>query len=349
MKIIHSFKRLHKWFALLVGIQLLLWIVSGIGFSFIDHREVSGSFIFKKQHNEQSNPLDSIIDFSAVMEKYPTAKSVKQYKLLEQGLVKVSTPNNSFLLDVDGLEKFAINKNLINQLVSASYLGGGTLESLELVSTRYEENRKFDLPSWKVSFDDPFGSTLYFSSVTGEYQGIRTDSWRINDFFFMLHFMDYGQRDDFNHPLIIFAALVLVFFSFSGLLLVYSSFSKQDFTKLINRVFWHKQISLKVVGKNGDEIILKVAKNERLLDLLNTNNIELDNICGGGGICGGCSVKLINIPDNKRSLDNLSKHDTLSESELKQGYRLACQLPVEFSIEVQVPVEINSPVELNKS
>jgi len=340
MKIMRDFKRLHKWFALLVGIQLLLWIVSGIVFSFIDHREVSGSFIFKKPYQEQLTPISTLVNFSAVMKEYPAAKSITLFKLLEQDVIKVSMPGEEILLNATSLELFSIKQSLIKQLVSASYQGDGIQQSIELVSTRDEENRKFDLPSWKVSFDDQYGTVLYFSSVTGEYQGIRTDSWRINDFFFMLHFMDYGQRDDFNSSLIIIAALLLMFFSFSGLLLIYSSFSRQDFTKLLNRVFWHKQISLKVIDKNGKKITFKVGKNERLLDLLNANNIELDNICGGGGICGGCCVKLINLADDKPSLDNLLEHDTLSKSELKQGFRLACQLSVESNIEILLPVEI---------
>jgi ferredoxin len=340
MKIIQAFKRLHKWFALLVGIQLLLWIVSGIVFSFIDHKEVSGSFIFKKPYQEQLAPISTLVNFSAVIKEYPAAKSITHFKLLEQDVIKVSMPSEELLLDATSLELFFIKQSLIKQLVSASYQGDGIQQSIEMVSTRDEENRKFDLPVWKVGFDDQYGSSLYFSSITGEYQGIRTDSWRINDFFFMLHFMDYGQRGDFNHPLIIFAALVLVFFSFSGLMLIYSSFSKQDFTKLINRVFWHKQILLKVIDKNGKKFTFKVGKNERLLDLLNANNIELDNICGGGGICGGCCVKLINVAGNEPSLDNLPEHDTLSKTELKEGFRLACQLSIESNTEILLPVEI---------
>jgi len=219
----------------------------------------------------------------------------------------------------------------------ASYQGGGELKSIQRIENATEETRKFSMPTWQVSFDDDYSTALYFSADTGEYQGTRTDSWRLNDFFMMLHFMDYGQRGDFNHWLIIFAAVALLFFASSGLLLVYSSFSKKDLLHLYNRLFSHNFVKLTIQDERGYSRTIKVEKNERLMDALAENGIELDTLCGGGGICGGCRVKQLNIDDKAMGMsDDLSEHDILSDDELKQGYRLACQLSVDTDVNIQI-------------
>jgi exosortase/archaeosortase len=49
---------------------------------------------------------------------------------------------------------------------------------------------------------------------------VRSDIWRVFDFFWMLHIMDYDEREDFNNPLLISFAASSVFFSFTGFILL---------------------------------------------------------------------------------------------------------------------------------
>ena len=35
-------RRLHKWFGLVLGLQFLLWAISGAAMALIDHRKVAG-------------------------------------------------------------------------------------------------------------------------------------------------------------------------------------------------------------------------------------------------------------------------------------------------------------------
>ncbi|MCF6192963.1 MAG: PepSY domain-containing protein [Kangiellaceae bacterium] len=340
MRLIVRFKRLHKWFALLVGIQLILWIVSGIAFSFIDHDQVNGDFIFAESYNKRSKPLTQLVDFQRWANKYPTARQIRQFNLDDRNMVEVIRKQQSQLFNADSMEAISVDKSMINNIVKASYQGGGIIKSTQLTTIKTDENRTLALPIWEVAFDDQYATSLYFSSTTGEYRGVRTNSWRLNDFFLMLHFIDYGQRGDFNHWLIIFAAAVLVFFSMSGMLLVYSSFSKEDLSHIINHIFSRHFIKLTIIDEQGGGRILKVEKGERLMGALEANGIELDSVCGGGGICGCCRIKQLCIEnkgiENNPALANLSNHDTLSEDELRQGYRLACQLTLDSDITIQI-------------
>ncbi len=337
MTFLNSFKRLHKWLALLIGIQLIIWIVSGLVFSFIEHRNVGARFIYK---NNQQNQIVQAENFVEVLKIYPEAIEINQLTLLGESVFKITTREKTFVVDKKSQQPINVEEKLITKIANENYRGGGKISQMTLVTELTDENRSFSLPSWQVIFDDQYESHIYFSAETGEYQGIRTESWRTFDFFMMLHFMDYGERGDFNNGLIIISALILVFFSMSGMLLIYSSFSIKDFIGIFNRFFGHKKFTVILVDENGKQKTLKIDKDERLMDALAENDIELDSACGGGGICGFCKVKLLSAEDKTMHESEIAEHDLLEEEELKQGYRLACQLSVDSKMRVEVPVDV---------
>ena len=48
----------------------------------------------------------------------------------------------------------------------------------------------------------------------------RNDRWRVFDFFWMLHVMDYRERENFNHPLLISMAGLALATVLAGLVLL---------------------------------------------------------------------------------------------------------------------------------
>src|SRR3546814_15468390 len=67
------------------------------------------------------------------------------------------------------------------------------------------EVRDHEAPIWRVPFEDGEGTTLYVSGQDGRVLERRNDTWRIFDFVWMLHIMDYTGRQDFKHTLVIMA------------------------------------------------------------------------------------------------------------------------------------------------
>jgi hypothetical protein len=68
------------------------------------------------------------------------------------------------------------------------------------------------LPAWRVSFADPDGTRIYVAAQTGRLTSVRTGTWRLYDFFWGLHIMDWTEHERFNTPwLNAFAAGGLVF------------------------------------------------------------------------------------------------------------------------------------------
>ena len=51
--------------------------------------------------------------------------------------------------------------------------------------------------------------------------------WRIFDFFFMLHIMDYDERTDVHNPLLKVAQFTGVVFAITGIWLLFYSFTKR--------------------------------------------------------------------------------------------------------------------------
>ena len=56
---------------------------------------------------------------------------------------------------------------------------------------------------------------------------MRTDAWRLKDFFWMLHTMDYRGRDDFNNPLVVAVGVSAAWVGLTGLWLLLRVFRRR--------------------------------------------------------------------------------------------------------------------------
>ncbi|HEX8257936.1 MAG TPA: hypothetical protein VF589_09900, partial [Allosphingosinicella sp.] len=79
------------------------------------------------------------------------------------------------------------------------------------------------LPIWRVDFGDEGNSSFYVSGTTGKLLERRNDSWRLWDFFWMLHNMDYANRASFNHPLIVAVTFGILWLTITGVWLLFKT------------------------------------------------------------------------------------------------------------------------------
>lgn len=68
-----------------------------------------------------------------------------------------------------------------------------TTERIAAESTEY----RGALPAWRVAFADA-DSTRVFVTETGRIAAVRTGTWRLYDFFWGLHIMDWSNHENFN-------------------------------------------------------------------------------------------------------------------------------------------------------
>lgn len=76
------------------------------------------------------------------------------------------------------------------------------------------------LPAWRVAFADADATRVFVAEDTGRITAVRTGIWRLYDFFWGLHIMDWKNHEDFNTPwLLAFAIGGLVFWVGGAVLL----------------------------------------------------------------------------------------------------------------------------------
>ena len=118
-----------------------------------------------------------------------------------------------------GAEAAPLEEAAIRDLASAAHHGDAPVASARLLTEAPIEWRNYT-PVWQVEFDDNAATRLYMNPVTGDVETVRTRLWRIYDVAWMLHIMDYEERENFNNPLLITASVFALVTVVAGLLLL---------------------------------------------------------------------------------------------------------------------------------
>ena len=219
-----AMRTLHKWLALVVGIQLVLWTVSGLVFAFLDEEKVSAAGSLR------SLP-PAVLPRGARLLQPGLLPGIGSGELVDVTLQPLHDQWVYRLRFVDRVElrhaadgaPFVVNEARVRELATERYGGSGALEAVALRAAPVLEARGAGAV-WDAAFDDPGRTRLYFSAEDGGFVAARNDSWRLFDVFWMLHTMDYRGRDDFNHPLVILFTTGALWIGISGALLLVQSF-----------------------------------------------------------------------------------------------------------------------------
>jgi uncharacterized iron-regulated membrane protein len=230
------FIQLHKWAALVVGIQLFLWVAGGLVMSLSDIDEVHGDLTKAvveptPLREEHLAPMDSILDqvSNPIAElSLSTGYFGPQYQLTDiNGVVHRFDART-------GKPLGAIDANQALAVATANYSGDGVGRTPTRVSQNSTEYHG-RLPAWRVDFDDEAATTLYVAADNGEVVTRRNRIWRIYDFAWMLHIMDYREREDFNHPLLVSASVLALLVALSGIYLIVVAPWRNDIRRLLGR------------------------------------------------------------------------------------------------------------------
>jgi uncharacterized 2Fe-2S/4Fe-4S cluster protein (DUF4445 family) len=79
---------------------------------------------------------------------------------------------------------------------------------------------------------------------------------------------------------------------------------------------------------------VQVIHGRTLLEAAREAGVGLNAVCGGAGVCGTCLVRIV---EGSVSSLNKSEANFLSQDEIDEGYRLACQVEVLGDVLVDVP------------
>jgi hypothetical protein len=229
------FRRVHKWIGLILGLQFVIWTVSGAIMAVLDMETVSGGprppAVEAKALPQPGNAWPIVQ--RALGSEPITTVSVRQ--MLDRHVYEVGTGDGTRLFDAQNGQAVAIDASLAQRVAEAAYVGGGKVEATELVTNPTFAIREHALPAWRIDFADSDNSSFYVSSATGKLLERRNDTWRLWDFVWMLHNMDYVDRKSFNHPLIIIVGFGVLWLAITGFYLLFNTKWKPDLRRLRRR------------------------------------------------------------------------------------------------------------------
>lgn len=225
------FRRIHKWVGLILGLQFLLWALSGSVMALLDMDEVGGHDMAATHAHPL--PLDTgFIDPAKIAGIGPISE-VTLRDLAGRPVYELRTEKGMRLADAIDGTPVTIDADTARSV--ASMMNEAAIRGVKVLSKPNLEAREHEGAMWRVDFADKANSSAYVSAETGRFLVMRGDTWRTWDFFWMLHNMDYVNRTSFNHPFIIFVAFGALWLSGTGFYLLFKSFSRADFRWLRRR------------------------------------------------------------------------------------------------------------------
>lgn len=221
-------RKTHRLLGVFIGIQFLGWTISGLYFSWTDINQIHGDyfltepFIGKNALNiSQLSQLDSLIQEPISSIEYLSDVPNNSLALV----------NRTYLIDVDhGVKIKQIDQDLASD-IAYNYLEDkdlsiSNIQFIEEVDPHHEYRGR-PLPAWAIEFDHPDRLTAYISAKDAQFQRVRHTNWRIFDFLWMFHTMDYQGRDNFNNFILRAFSLFGLFTVFSGFALYILTFKKK--------------------------------------------------------------------------------------------------------------------------
>lgn len=220
-------RRAHKWIGLIIGVQALLWMISGVYMTVISLDVIHGDHL-AHTHSEPLDPDASRLGQAELTARYPGITSLRIKRLLETEVYEVRQGGKILLIDAaSGKQISPLKEATALALAKSTYQGDAEVDRAEWVTQAPQEVATRPVPMWAVHFADRGHTTLYFSPDTGELLARRHSLWRWFDFLWMFHIMDYEARSDVNNTLLRVAAATGLVFALCGVWLLFYSFRRR--------------------------------------------------------------------------------------------------------------------------
>jgi hypothetical protein len=224
-------RKSHRWLGVILGIQFLFWTIGGLYFSWSNMDEVHGDH--QKAH---IHPLESdikLVNPQDIIQKVKQKDTInyifdiRLIQLLGEPVYQIFYSKEhdrgkkiQLAYAVSGELRSPLTKKEATEVAQQNISDDGKVKVVEYLTTTngHHEYREQPLPAYAVTFEHPSNTTVYVSSELGTVQKFRNNKWRIFDFLWMMHTMDYQTRDNLSNWL-------LRAFSIFGLLTILSGFT----------------------------------------------------------------------------------------------------------------------------
>lgn len=210
----------HKWLALLLGVQILFWVASGFFFTIFPIEEIRSEHLIRASTPQaiDTNSLPSLDALRGDEGQAPTKLTIERRADRQVVLAEFAEAPPA-LYDAATLQRLS---PLTPEQASAIARTHVTLPSTPTRITRVTEasaEYRGALPAYRVQFAEG-GLAVYVAENTGAVTARRSDLWRLYDTLWALHIMDWENHEDFNHPLIVIVTALTLISVLAGIVLI---------------------------------------------------------------------------------------------------------------------------------
>lgn len=220
----------HKWIGLIVGLQVLAWMVSGLFMTWSPIEQV------RSEHNiRETAPrtLQQSVDLTTATDALATLSiPISRLELVDiagRWMWRIDANGKPHaLMDIaTGKVISPLTEAAARDIATADFAGQGKIVSATLIENDPPIEYRSTLPVWQIVFDDADATHIYVHPLTGKVAARRSGLWRTYDFLWSLHTMDYSGRDNFNNWLVVIMSFLGLALTVSGIgLLVYRFWPK---------------------------------------------------------------------------------------------------------------------------
>ncbi len=222
MKLVVAASWIHKWLALIVGVQVLFWVVSGLFFAIYPIERVRSEHRIAEQTQIglDLGALLSPAELAALLPEAPTRISYERGGRGEALAIAEFTARAPVLIGLaDGRVLSPLDETAALEIARAYVAQAPNVREARLITAESPQYRGA-LPAWRIAFDDSEGLAVYVAADTGRVTARRSDLWRLYDALWALHIMDWRDHENFNSGLLIVASLASLIVTLAGFILI---------------------------------------------------------------------------------------------------------------------------------
>lgn len=220
-------RTLHKWLGLIIGLQILIWLATGLYMVVVNIDFIHGDPLVKNMQQTIAVQDPDLLSTASIRSQYPDANQIALRPIMGKTFYTVITADKRYLLDAEtGAIKSPLNEETATEIAKYHFAGEAPVINVSLITSDPPmEIQTRRLPLWRIDFDDRYSTSFYIDPYNGSLATRRHQYWRIFDFMWMLHIMDYDERSDAHNLLLIAAQITGLTFAITGLWLLFYSFS----------------------------------------------------------------------------------------------------------------------------
>ncbi|TRX55151.1 efflux RND transporter permease subunit [Thalassomonas sp. M1454] len=223
--LLKSSRKYHKWIMAFIGVQFLFWSITGLYMVSMDIHHIHGENLVKNQN--QTLELSEVnFTTASLIEDFPEAKNISLGKLLDKQVYRFTNGDEGKVaVDANTGDVIPqIDETMARKIGNYHYAGSEQVEALTLMTSANEMPAELSprhLPFWQIKFEGLSSPTLYVNQSTGAVVAKRHDFWRLFDWMWRFHIMDYDDGENVSNWFLLLVASLGLLAALTGAVLTY--------------------------------------------------------------------------------------------------------------------------------